>query len=113
MISENDYDDSTQSSSSTVELPQSKTELTRPSLYKVLLHNDDFTPMDFVVGILESFFGKNENQATKIMLDVHRKGVGVCGVFTKEVAETKTSLVTEKAKQHHFPLKCTHEADHS
>src|SRR5215510_5191161 len=76
----------------------------RPSLYKVLLLNDDYTPMDFVVYILERFFNKAPEEATRIMLHVHQKGVGICGVYTYEVAETKVAQVTSFARQHEHPL---------
>ena len=83
----------------------------RPSLYKVLLLNDDYTPMEFVVHILELIFNKNREQAVEIMLHVHRHGVGVCGVFTFEVAETKVAQVIEFARRHEHPLQCTMEKE--
>lgn len=83
----------------------------RPSMYKVLLLNDDYTPMEFVVHVLERFFGKNQEDATRIMLHVHNHGVGICGVFTYEVAETKVSQVIDFARQHQHPLQCTMEKD--
>ncbi|GGF64218.1 MULTISPECIES: ATP-dependent Clp protease adapter ClpS [Terasakiella] len=83
----------------------------RPSMYKVLLLNDDYTPMEFVVHILERFFGKNQEEATQIMLHVHTKGVGLCGVFTYEVAETKAAQVMDLARQHQHPLQCSIEKD--
>jgi len=83
----------------------------RPSLYKVLLLNDDYTPMEFVIHVLERFFGKGREEATQIMLHVHHKGVGVCGVYTFEVAETKVAQVTEFARQHEHPLQCTMEKE--
>ena len=83
----------------------------RPSLYKVLLINDDYTPMEFVVIVLERFFGKDREDATRIMLHVHQKGVGVCGVYTFEVAETKVAQVIEFARQHQHPLHCTMEKE--
>lgn len=83
----------------------------KPSMYKVLLLNDDFTPMDFVVHILEKFFHKNRQEATDIMMNVHRKGVGVCGVFTYEIAETKVTQVMDYARTHEQPLQCTMEKD--
>lgn len=79
----------------------------RPSLYRVLLHNDDYTPMEFVVEILERFFSKNHAQATEIMLAVHYKGSGVCGTYPYEVAETKVAMVTEAAREREYPLQCT------
>ncbi|MDF1586881.1 ATP-dependent Clp protease adapter ClpS [Geminicoccaceae bacterium 1502E] len=83
----------------------------RPSLYKVLLLNDDYTPMDFVVLVLERFFGKSREDATQVMLHVHQKGVGICGVYTFEVAETKVAQVIEFARQHQHPLQCTMEKE--
>jgi ATP-dependent Clp protease adaptor protein ClpS len=83
----------------------------KPSLYKVLLLNDDYTPMEFVVHILESIFGKNRDEAIQIMLHVHRHGVGICGVFTFEVAETKVAQVIEFARRHEHPLQCTMEKE--
>ena len=78
----------------------------KPSLYKVLLLNDDYTPMEFVVSILQSFFNKNVEEATEIMLHVHRNGVGECGVFTYEVAETKVAQVMDPARKNQHPLQC-------
>lgn len=83
----------------------------KPSMYKVLMLNDDYTPMEFVVHVLERFFNKNRDEATNIMLHVHKKGVGVCGVFTYEVAESKVSLVMDLARQNQHPLQCTIEPD--
>ena len=83
----------------------------RPSLYKVLLLNDDYTPMEFVVLVLQRFFGKSTEDATRIMLHVHQKGVGVCGVYTYEIAETKVAQVVEFARQHQHPLQCTMEKE--
>lgn len=83
----------------------------KPPLYKVLLLNDDFTPMEFVVYVLERFFHKNRQEATTIMLHVHRRGVGVCGVFTYEVAETKVNQVVDHARQNQHPLQCTMEKE--
>lgn len=84
-----------------------KTLTKTPSKYKVILHNDDYTPMDFVVMVLETFFRKDHASATKIMLEVHNKGFAVCGVYTYDVAETKVAQVTHKARAHEHPLKCT------
>ena len=83
----------------------------RPSLYKVLLLNDDYTPMEFVVYVLERFFNKPREEATRIMLHVHQKGVGVCGVYTYEVAETKVTQVMNFSRQHQHPLQCTMEKE--
>jgi len=79
----------------------------RPRLYKVLLHNDDFTTMEFVVDMLERYFRKSRVEATRIMLEVHHRGLGVAGIFTYEVAETKVAQVTAEARQQGMPLKCT------
>jgi len=81
----------------------------RPPLYRVVLINDDFTPMEFVVDILESVFGMERTRATQVMLEVHTKGKGVCGVFNFEIAETKVAQVMGIAKQHQHPLLCTME----
>ncbi|HIL40461.1 MAG: ATP-dependent Clp protease adapter ClpS [Methylococcales bacterium] len=83
--------------------------LKKPPLYKVVLLNDDFTPMDFVVDILVHFFSMSEEKATRVMLHVHTRGVGVCGVFSKDVAETKVELVNQHARDHQHPLKCSME----
>lgn len=83
----------------------------RPSLYKVLLLNDDYTPMEFVIEVLERFFAKNREDATRIMLHVHHNGVGICGVYTFEVAETKVAQVIEFARQHQHPLQCRMEKE--
>jgi len=83
----------------------------RPSLYKVLLLNDDYTPMDFVVYILERFFNKPTEEANRIMWHVHQRGVGICGVYTYEVAETKVAQVTNFSRQHQHPLQCTMEKE--
>lgn len=81
----------------------------KPSLYRVLLLNDDYTPMEFVVHVLQRFFQKNLDDATRIMLHVHNHGVGECGVFTYEVAETKVSQVMDFARQNQHPLQCVME----
>jgi ATP-dependent Clp protease adaptor protein ClpS len=83
--------------------------LKRPPLYRVILLNDDYTPMEFVVRVLEKVFGLDRNTATRIMLEVHTKGKGVCGVYTYEIAETKVAQVTGLAQQHQHPLLCTME----
>ena len=90
---------------------QVKTKTQKPALYRVLLLNDDYTPMEFVVYVLERFFNKSREEATRIMLHVHQHGVGVCGVFTYEVAETKVSQVVDTARRHQHPLQCTMEKD--
>jgi ATP-dependent Clp protease adaptor protein ClpS len=83
--------------------------LKRPSLYRVILINDDYTPMEFVVEILESVFGMERTKATRVMLEVHTKGKGICGVFTYEIAETKVAQVMSIAQQQQHPLLCTME----
>jgi len=88
---------------------EAKPRLKRPPLYQVILLNDDFTPMDFVVDVLEHIFGMDRTTATRVMLEVHTRGKGVCGVFTYEIAETKVAQVTPDARQHQHPLLCTME----
>jgi ATP-dependent Clp protease adaptor protein ClpS len=88
---------------------EAKPKLRRPPLFKVLLLNDDYTPMEFVVQVLETFFAMNREKATQIMLHVHTRGRGVCGVYTKEIAETKVSQVNDFARSHQHPLMCTME----
>ncbi len=84
-------------------------ETQEPPLYRVLLHNDDYTTMEFVIAILESVFHKSTTEATRIMLNVHHEGVGVAGIFTKEVGETKITRVHELAQKNNFPLRCSME----
>ena len=79
----------------------------QPPLFQVILLNDDYTPMEFVVDVLESFFSMSRTNATRVMLEVHTKGKGVCGVFTYEIAETKVAQVTTYARDHQHPLMCT------
>ena len=90
-------------------LTRSKPKVKKPSLYRVLLLNDDFTPMEFVIEVLARFFQMNIEQATKVMLHVHQNGVGECGVYTYEVAETKVTQVMDFAKQNQHPLQCVME----
>ncbi|MBM3571973.1 MAG: ATP-dependent Clp protease adapter ClpS [Alphaproteobacteria bacterium] len=90
---------------------KTKIKTKKPSMYKVLMLNDDYTPMEFVVHVLERFFSKSREEATRIMLHVHQRGVGICGVFTYEVAETKVTQVTDFARAHQHPLQCTLEKD--
>jgi ATP-dependent Clp protease adaptor protein ClpS len=87
----------------------SSTVLGEPRRFRVLLHNDNYTTMEFVVEVLESVFNKNAPEATSIMLNVHKQGIGVCGVFTAEVAETKVAIVHHLARQRNFPLRCSME----
>lgn len=92
-------------------MTRTRTKTKKPAMYRVLLLNDDFTPMDFVVHVLERFFSKNRQEATEIMLHVHRRGVGVCGIYTYEVAETKVNLVMDYARKNEHPLQCTMEKE--
>ena len=96
---------------STSVITKVKPKTKRPNLYRVLILNDDYTPMEFVVHVLERFFAKSREEATRIMLHVHRRGVGVCGVYTFEVAETKVTQVIDFARRHEHPLQCTLEKD--
>lgn len=84
-------------------------EVKEPQLYKVLLHNDDYTTMEFVISVLETIFHKSSNDAAQIMLNVHNEGVGIAGVYTKEISETKISVVHQLAKKNEFPLRCSME----
>lgn len=86
-----------------------RTRTRKPNLYRVLILNDDYTPMEFVVHVLERFFNKDRAEATRIMMHVHQNGVGECGVFTYEVAETKVTLVMDLARKHMHPLQCVME----
>ena len=97
--SNNDSDD-------TLLLERTKPKLKKPPMYKVLILNDDYTPMEFVVHILESIFGHNRESATRIMLNVHKSGKGICGVYTKDVAETKVTQVNSFARENKHPLLC-------
>jgi ATP-dependent Clp protease adaptor protein ClpS len=92
-----------------VAIQEAKPKLKRPPLFKVVLLNDDFTPMDFVIEILMYFFGMPLDKATRIMLQVHTQGVGVCGTYSKDVAETKVYLVNEYSREHQHPLLCSME----
>lgn len=93
----------------TAVITRTKPQVKRPNLYRVLLVNDDYTPMEFVVHVLEHFFSKNREEATQIMLHVHQHGVGECGIFTYEVAETKVTQVMDFARKHQHPLQCVME----
>ena len=94
----------TQTQSNVLTKPNAKTK--KPSMYRVILLNDDFTPMEFVVAVLQSVFEKDKTAATEIMLQIHQTGIGVCGIFTFEVAETKANQVMEMAKRSLHPLHC-------
>ncbi|MEI7994570.1 MAG: ATP-dependent Clp protease adapter ClpS [Methylococcaceae bacterium] len=89
---------------------EAKPKLKRPPLYKVILLNDDFTPMDFVIEILMDFFAMTEQKATQVMLQIHTQGVGVCGTYSKDVAETKVYIVNDYSREHQHPLMCSMEA---
>lgn len=95
--------------SATIESHEIK--LVPPSMYNVLLHNDDYSPMDFVIDVLQKFFRLDNEAATEVMLNVHYKEVGICGTFTSEIAETKVMQVINYAKEHEHPLKCTMEKE--
>ncbi len=90
---------------------EARPKLAKPPLYKVILLNDDYTPMEFVVAILEKFFRLDRESATRVMLQVHQTGMGVCGVFSREIAETKVQQVTEYSQENEHPLQCTMEPD--
>jgi ATP-dependent Clp protease adaptor protein ClpS len=87
-------------------ITRTRTQTKRPNMYRVLLLNDDYTPMEFVITILQSFFSKTSEEATRIMLHVHHNGVGECGVFTYEIAETKVAQVMDHARKNQHPLQC-------
>jgi ATP-dependent Clp protease adaptor protein ClpS len=93
-------------------MTERRTEIRRPSQYQVLIHNDDYTPMDFVVMVLENFFNKDHGAATEIMFAVHNKGFGICGIYPYEIAETKVAQVMECARENEHPLQCTMEKLH-
>ncbi|AMC35868.1 ATP-dependent Clp protease adapter ClpS [Iodobacter sp. LRB] len=93
------------------ELNQQSTLSPPPALWRVLLLNDDFTPMDFVINVLEKFFGMNRERATQVMLKVHTEGRGMCGVFPKDIASTKVAEVSQYSRQHQQPLQCTMEVN--
>ncbi|MEE9250604.1 MAG: ATP-dependent Clp protease adapter ClpS [Alphaproteobacteria bacterium] len=92
-------------------ITKAKPKTKKPSMYKVVLLNDDYTPMEFVVAVLERFFSKRHEEATQIMLHVHRRGVGVCGIYPYEIAETKVTQVIDFARRNQHPLQCTLEKD--
>ena len=92
-------------------LEEAKPKLKKPPMYKVVIINDDYTPMEFVVHILEVFFAMNREKATNIMLNVHTQGKGICGIYTRDIAETKVAQVNEYSKQNQHPLLCTLEID--
>jgi len=90
-------------------LTDEKQKVLEPPLYKVLLHNDDYTTMDFVITILETVFHKDPGEATRIMLNVHQQGIGIAGIYTREIADTKIHIVHDLARRNEFPLKCSME----
>ena len=96
---------------STAVVTRSESRVKRPKIYNVFLLNDDFTPMEFVVDLLERHFNKDHAAATEIMLNVHKKGRGLCGRYPRDIAETKVAVVTEEAKHSGYPLKCVFEPD--
>ncbi|MEM6615949.1 MAG: ATP-dependent Clp protease adapter ClpS [Pseudomonadota bacterium] len=102
-------DDGDDGGTGTGVITKTKPKVKKPDLYRVLLLNDDYTPMEFVVHILERFFHKTREQATQVMLHVHNNGVGECGVYTYEVAETKVTQVLDFARKHQHPLQCVME----
>lgn len=89
---------------------EAKPKLKQPSMYQIVMHNDDFTPMEFVVAVLERFFSMNTTFATTVMFEIHTKGKAVCGVYTKDIADTKVEQVIEYARRHDHPLLCSVEA---
>ncbi len=89
---------------------EAKPKLKRPPLYRVMILNDDFTPMEFVVHVLEYFFGMDREKAVRVMLQVHTQGNGVCGVYSREIAETKVSQVIDYSRENNHPLLCTMES---
>ncbi|MGB5870767.1 MAG: ATP-dependent Clp protease adapter ClpS [Albidovulum sp.] len=108
-FTQSDHKDGSDGDTSVVTKTKPKTQ--RPPMYKVMILNDDYTPMEFVVHILERFFGLNHAQAFEIMLTVHKKGLAVVGVYSFEVAETKVAQVMDFARRHQHPLQCTMEKD--
>jgi ATP-dependent Clp protease adaptor protein ClpS len=104
-----DRSDDDSSGTGTATITESKSRTKTPPMYRVILMNDDFTPMDFVIHVLQKFFGKDIPEATKIMLQIHHLGSGVCGIFTHEIAETKVYQVNQYARQNRHPLKCVME----
>ena len=109
MRGDDERDDDVVGGTGTDVITRTKTKPKKPSLYRVLLLNDDFTPMEFVVMVLEKFFNLSAEQATRVMLHVHQHGVGECGVYTYEVAETKVTQVMDHARKNQHPLQCVME----
>lgn len=110
-MAENDDRDHDDNGNQTGTITKTRQKTKKPDLYKVMLLNDDYTPMEFVIYVLERVFNKGQEDATRIMLHVHQNGVGICGVFTYEVAETKVTQVMDFARQNEHPLQCTMEKE--
>jgi ATP-dependent Clp protease adaptor protein ClpS len=110
-MTERRWDDEGEGSDDMGVATKTRTRTKKPSLYRVLLLNDNYTPMEFVVYVLERFFNKSREEATRIMLHVHQNGVGVCGIYTYEVAETKVTQVMDLARRNDHPLQCTMEKE--
>ena len=108
-MSDQDRDNVGDGDSGTGVVTKTRTQTKKPSMYRVLMLNDDYTPMEFVVHVLERFFNKAREEATQIMLHVHQKGIGVCGIYPYDVAETKVVQVMDFARKHQHPLQCTME----
>ncbi len=104
MVKRPNRQDETQTESGVATKPRPK--IKKPSMYRVILLNDDFTPMDFVVAVLQSVFDKDKTEATEIMLQIHQTGIGVCGIYTFEIAETKAGQVIDMARRSQHPLQC-------
>ena len=111
MAQRKDQDPATDQPGHSLVVEEAEPLVRKPPLYQVVLLNDDYTPMEFVVHVLQQFFSKSAEEATRIMLHVHQKGVGVCGVYTFEIAETKVTQVMDFAKKHQQPLQCTMEKE--
>lgn len=110
VIRMSDSDEGDQHLDGDLALQDAKPQLKKPPLFKVVLHNDDYTPMEFVIEVLESFFRMNREQATHVMLTVHTKGKGVCGIYTRDIAETKMTQVNQYSRENQHPLLCEIEA---
>jgi len=111
MSADDDQTNDNEGGSQTGVVTKTRPKTKKPSMYKVLMLNDDYTPMEFVIHVLERFFSKSHDEATRIMMHVHQRGVGVCGLYTYEVAETKVTQVMDLARQNQHPLQCTIEKD--
>lgn len=107
----NDESEEVDGEETTAVISKPDTELKEPSMYRVYLHNDDYTPMEFVVAILERIFHFDQAKANQLMLDVHHKGIACCGTYPYEIAETKVAIVLDSAREKEYPLKCTLEED--